>query len=522
MATLNKKPSIKRSISQRTDLTKNYEGGVAFEMSSKAKLYSMVASWLVGEPKFYKEKDELGIITDENQDQIIYEQINKVLKTDPDFVLKLAIYARNKLYLRSAPEVLLCEASLADKGKSKPHIRKVTPLVVTRADQLTNCIAYVQSRIGNIGDKSESGSLPASLKRGLSDAFNNFNEYKLSKYNNQNKSVKLRDVVKIVHPVPKDKKQSELYRKLMQDNLEPAKTWETIISNDGSSKESWTAALDVMPYMAGLRNFRNLLQHDVDVSKLIAKIKDPQEVKNSKQFPFRFYSAYKQVQEFTENRQTNNVLNALEKALELSVANVPHLKGTTFITADNSASMQSSISKNSSVEYIDIANLLMAMANRICDESICSVFGDTHKVVNLPSNAGIISNMQVARNTNVGHSTNAYLAIRHLIEKQIMVDRIILFSDMQCYDSRPSNISSVFSTWLGQSLYEELQKYKRIVNPNVFTYSFDLSGYGTLQVPENDKNSAMIAGWSDKVLNYIPIFESDGKTALEEIEKISL
>ena len=40
MATLNKKPSIKRSISQRADLTKNKEQGIAFEMSTKNKLYN--------------------------------------------------------------------------------------------------------------------------------------------------------------------------------------------------------------------------------------------------------------------------------------------------------------------------------------------------------------------------------------------------------------------------------------------------------------------------------------------------
>ena len=513
MATLNQKPNIKRNISERNDQTLNYEKGVAFEISPKAKLYSMVASWLVKEPKFYKEKDEFDNIVGENQDEVIFDLIKEVLRTDPQFVIKLAIYARKKLYLRSAPEVLLCEASLADQGKPKELVRKATPHIVTRADQLANCIAYIQSKIGNIGDQSESGSLPASLKRGLSDAFNNFNEYKLSKYNIQGRTVKLRDVVKIVHPKPKDKAQSALYKKLMQDKLEIAKTWETIISN-GSSKESWTEAAKVMPYMAALRNLRNLLQNDVDVKEIIKKLTDPTEVANSKQFPFRFFSAYKQVQEFTENKQSNNVLNAIEKAIELSISNVPHLKGTTFITSDNSGSMQSPISRNSSVQNIDIANLLMAISNTICDESICSVFGSEHQVVNLPSNGGVIANMQRARNTQVGYATDAWKTVKYLRNNNIKVDRIILFSDMQCYDSQRRGYRN------DQSIYEELLKYKQTINPNVYTYSFDLAGYGTLQVPEKDKNSAMIAGWSDKILNYIPIFESDSKTALQEIENI--
>ena len=528
MAKLNVRSTLKKKILSRSDTTQNYEGGIAFEMSPKVKLYSMVASWLVGEPKFYKELDEDGEITSQNQDPIIMQTLNQVFKEDPSFVLKLAKYARDKLYLRSAPEVLLCEYALYSKGTAKPELRKAVPYIVTRADQLANCVAYVQGKIGHIGDgvlwtdkkssKSKNGSLPQALKEGLADCMNNFNEYKFAKYDTKGKLVSLRDVVKLVHPKPKDEAQSLLFKKILENKLAPANTWENIISNKGSTKESWEEASEVMPYMATLRNLRNLLTRGVDVKKVIEKLTDPEEVRKSKQFPFRFYSAYKQVQEFTQDLQSNSVLDAIEKALTLSISNVPRLRGSSFITSDNSGSMHSTISEKSTISNIDIANLLMAMSNKICDQSICSVFGDSHKVVNLPNSGGIISNMERASNTDVGHSTNAYLSIKHIREKKIKVDRILLFSDMQCYDSGVNRFS-----FMGEySIYEELIKYKHEVNPNVYTYSFDLAGYGTLQVPENDKNTALIAGWSDKILNYIPIFEVDGRTAINEIESIKI
>lgn len=525
MAKLNIKSTTKSRIASRTDVTENYEGGLAFEMSPKQKLYSMVASWLVSEPKFYKELDENKNIVSENQDPIIYQTLHEVLKEDPDFVLKLAKYAREKLYLRSAPEVLICEYALHDKGKPKQNLRSIVPQVVTRADQLANCVSYIQSRIGHIGDgllhtdnkskKAINGSMPQALKEGLADALNNFNEYKFAKYDVKGRMTQLRDVVKLVHPKPKSKEQSVLFKKIIENQLEPAKTWETIISNKGSNKQSWQEASEVMGYMAALRNLRNLLTNDVDVSKVTAMIVNPDEVRKSKQFPFRFYSAYREVERFTENIQTNSVLDSLEKALTISTLNVPRLKGTSFITSDNSGSMSQLVSERSTVSLRNIANLMMAISNKICDQSLCSVFGSEHSIVNMPASGGIITNMEKAHNKMVGMATNAYLAIKHIREKAIHVDRILLFSDMQCYDSDSSGFG-------GESIYEELQKYKQKVNSDVFTYSFDLAGYGTLQVPENDRNTALIAGWSDKILSYIPVFEADGRTALKEIESIDL
>jgi len=115
-------------------------------------------------------------------------------------------------------------------------------------------------------------------------------------------------------------------------------------------------------------------------------------------------------------------------------------------------------------------------------------------------------------NKDVGHSTNAYLAIKYLNDNKIKVDRIVIFSDMQCYSTSGRN----------ESIYEELVKYKRNINPNVYTYSFDLASYGTLQIPDDESRVCTAGGFSDKVLSFIPKFEQDKIDMLEEIENTKL
>ena len=68
---------------------------------------------------------------------------------------------------------------------------------------------------------------------------------------------------------------------------------------------------------------------------------------------------------------------------------------------------------------------------------------------------------------------------------------------------------------------EKVLEYRQKVNPKCFFYSFDLAGYGTLQIPEGVKRTALIAGWSDKILKFIPMFEKDPDAAINYIQNLN-
>jgi hypothetical protein len=179
---------------------------------------------------------------------------------------------------------------------------------------------------------------------------------------------------------------------------------------------------------------------------------------------------------------------------------MPKLSGRTLIISDNSGSMNDALSKNSTLTYKDIGSLMMAISNKFCDESVCSVFGDNFKLVNVSSRNGVLSNMKAFKNTNVGFSTRLYTAFDWLLTSKQKFDRIIVFSDMQCYGR------TAFYEKKNANLL--LAQYKKTVNPNCWLHSVDLAGYGTVQFVGENVN--LVAGWSEKILQFISMAEQGG------------
>jgi len=495
--------SSESRLENHPDKTTNYEGGLAYSLEDELRFYSRVSTSMVNEPKFYKE--------DENQEaNFLLEDTKKVLDSNPELVLQMAAYARNELYLRSVPIVLLVEASLHPKGKE--FVRKYTPAIIKRADEFAEAVAYLQTRIGNLGDRSKKGSMPASLKKGLADTLHNFDEYQFAKYDKDG-TVKLKDVVSLVHPKPETKEEAKLFKRILERKLKTPETWEVEISK-GSTKENWERISEKMGYMAILRNLRNMLQKGVNMTPIAAKIADAEAVKKSKQLPFRFYSAYNELEnveiEGANKTAVNRVLDAIELAMDASVENVPMMPGKTLVLVDMSNSMNSPLSKMSSVSLKQIGCVLGSIVSRQCSESAVVCFGDYWKEVRLSSRNGVICNTKKLLETDVGCSTFAGKALQeYAVDGNVYFDRIILLSDMQCY-GQIACYSDNFALAFNQ--------YKNRVNRNVLLYSIDLAGYGTLQVPSDEPRTALIAGFSERIFDLIRLFEKDSKTALNTIK----
>ena len=182
-----------------------------------------------------------------------------------------------------------------------------------------------------------------------------------------------------------------------------------------------------------------------------------------------------------------------------------------MIASDNSGSMTWSHSKNSKLMPYEIANLMLCIAHKICQKSVTLMFSDNLKTVNLPKTIPIMSNLQEVNRHNDGGGTYGHLPIQYLLQQNIKVDRIIFISDMQCY-----------SDYSGDTVIQLLTEYKRKINPNVKFYSIDTTGYGSVQVPQQDPNSCLISGWSEKLFEFIPYFEQDKTSILDKINRITL
>lgn len=474
--------------SYATVKTTNKCGYPAFEMDLKDKLISQVLTSFFNEDKYYGD----------NSKEII-ENVRAILDTDSGFIANLAVYARKEMHLRSISHVLVAE--LANHSNGKPFARGAVSEIVERPDDMTEILSYQLSVFGK--------PIPASMKKGLADAFCKFDEYQLAKYNRK-QEVKLKDIIILTHPKPKDSRQEELFRKVLDGKLETPVTWETQLSMYGNKKEVWERLIAEgrLGYMAMLRNLRNIIKSGAEnLDKALDFISNKDNVLKSKQMPFRFYSAYKMLKE--EKLGTSKVYDALELAIRASVDNMPRLCGKTLIAADVSRSMTDQVSRNSIVTSADIAVLLMAIANYICDEAITTAFDTEFYICPMASINGIISNAESVPIN--GGGTDITLPIQYLIDNHIYVDRIIILSDNEI--NRGWERGSWHSSVPCQSVADQ---YRKTVNPDVWIHAIDLQGYGTQQFI--GKNTNIIAGWSERIMEFIPLAEAGIGTLRKRIE----
>jgi len=489
MSKFNKPTTLSEKLLNHPDKVLNHEAGLAFSMDAKNELMTRVLTALVSEDKFYTK----------DSDKELKEATAKVLNSDPEFILKLAAYARNEMNMRSVPIFLLNE--FANSGCEVVGSRKYVSACVQRADEITELLAAsLQTR-----------KKPAQfIKNGLKPCFNKFDRYQYGKYNRDG-AVKLKDAIFLCHPKADSEERQKIFDDIVNGTLESPDTWEVVISTKGSTKENWQAILPKMPFMAVLRNLNNFLKHDVDIEPVVSLLTNPEAVRKSKQFPFRFFSAYKAIQQesYSSSKKVSQLMTALNTAMELSIQNVPKIKGRSLVIVDASGSMDQAISAKSTVTASEISKMFGAVASKICEDADVVLFAETAKQVIFSDTSGTLDRMEKLKSVNVGGATYAYLPVEYARVNKRSYDRIFLFSDMQCY--------SASSWYTNKSFAEEFLKYQREV-ANAYLYSVDLVGYGTSQIPKYVNKVCLLAGWSEKIFNFVPMFETEKDSMIKAIE----
>lgn len=495
---------------------KNYEGAEAFVMDERAELYSAVVTTSLSD-KFY-----------ESENKRMNRIRSLILKNDPAFVARLAVYARTKMNLRSVSLVLAVELAKTQSGNG--IVRKTVKGVVKRADEITELLAYYQVANVRTGTK-KLNKLSKQVQHGLAEVFNSFDEYQFAKYDRAGE-VKLKDALFIVHPKAANDQQQAVFDKIAKSELEVPYTWETELSalgqksfeNDKTKALAFRAKWEELitsgklGYMALLRNLRNIIEAGVSMEvmdELCTVLANRESVAKSKQLPFRFLAAYREVKGLTPGA-VPLVLDALENAVAASAANIRGFGRDTsvLIACDVSGSMQKPVSAKSKIMNYDIGLMLAMLLQSRCEYVQTGMFGDTWKIVNV-SRKNILSNVQefYKREGEVGYSTNGYLVLKDLVCRKVIVDKVMMFTDCQLWNSNVADQGA-------QSIRTLWKQYKTIA-PGAKLYLFDLAGYGNTPIDIRNDGVYLIAGWSDKIFDVLAALE-EGRNALAEIEKIEL
>ena len=502
----------KQTVAEATRTT-NYEGGEAFDPADpRLALYKRTINQLL-EGSFYE--------TDDEQLAAVVRRFDAAADEDPEFVLKLAAYARQELYLRDIPQVLLVLAANDDRFKDdspESLIREWAPAIIQRMDETATALA--------IHDQLFGGTAPWPLRRGIEDALVSMADaYTLGKYELSRREVTLHDVFNRVHPKPVDADQEVLFEEFMRGDLddypdvEPLpspNTWKTVISERGNTQDAWETLLEddeyTLPIFASIRNLRNMLEAGVDEDTVVDHL-DLEAVRHASLFPFRYYQAYTALQD--ADVQAPTVEQWLEDAIDVAVETVPGGFGDTFVAVDLSGSMDHPLSANSTLRLKEIGALFGAI---LADQGAeVGGFGDDFQTVSMHVDTPILQRQAavLAIDEDVGHSTNGWKAITHLHDRGDAVERIVVFTDMQIWDNTP------FTARDSQTVKDVFDAYRDAVSSDTALYLVDLAAYGDLVTPEGYENVYNISGWSEHILSFIEHAENP-KQIIDEIEAFEL
>ena len=383
--------------------TFTHEGAPAVpNLSPEVQLRRSVLSCLLWESEFYEDGEAIA-------DRIQAS----ALKCSPKFVADLAVEARSKFNLRHAPLFLL--VCLAKMGAKSSLVSDAVEKTIQRADELAELLAIYWKVNGK--DKP----IANQIKKGLAKAFLKFDEYALGKYDRAN-AVRLRDVMFLVHPKPRDNTQKLLFDRLTIGTVPAPDTWEVALSGGADKKATFERLIQEgkLGYLALLRNLRNMEQAGVDsgiVRDAILARKGAHRV-----LPFRYVAAARACPQMEPH---------LDKALQATIAQLPPLSGKTAILVDVSGSMDDKLSNRSDLTRMDAAAALASIVN-----GDVRVFTFSQSVVEVPPRRGMagidaVRNSQSHGGTYLGQAIDA-------VNKQIPHDRLIVITDEQSHDSVPA------------------------------------------------------------------------------------
>jgi hypothetical protein len=381
----------------------NHEGVKASHVQPIEELRRTVLACMLWEKGFYESGEAVA------------NRIKRLVKEAlPHEVAALAIEAREQQRLRHAPLLLVRELA---RYPSRFSVADTLCRVIQRADELAEFLALYWSE----GKKP----LAKQVKKGLACAFEKFNEYQLAKYNRES-TVKLRDVLFMVHAKPRDEEQAALWKRLAEGTLMTPDTWEVALSAGANKKEAFERLLreGKLGYMALLRNLRNMHQAEVDSGLVFEALADG--AAKSKALPFRYVAAARAVPAWEPQ---------IDQAMQVALSGLDKLPGKTAVLVDVSPSMNVQLSSKSDLTRRDAAGALAVLLRGVCSE--VRVFAFSTQVGEAPPRNGMAL-LDAIKNAAPSNGTLIGNAVRHVSKVMHDADRLIVFTDEESQDVVPA------------------------------------------------------------------------------------
>lgn len=559
------RPSATSPIATTGQPTVNHQGGAGYLRDAKSELFLLAVANMVGTDTFYEKAEE----RDGRYTQLVRElavrdpewtaNLLTWLRTEANMrtaaIVGAAEYVKARLEAdtQNTQPTVNAHPHVPLRGRTNATInsryqatnRAVISSVLQRPDEPGELLAYWTSRYGR--------NLPKPVKRGIEDALGQlYTERALLKYDTDSKGYRFGDVIELVHPAPKALWQGDLFkhaidRRHNRDNPIPESlpmlharaylmglsvkerraqlstaggqlalrdagmTWEALAGwlQGPMDRQAWEAVIPSMGAMALMRNLRNFDEAGVSdeaAANVAAKLADPEQVARSRQFPFRFWAAYKHAPSLRWG-------HALEKGLVHSLANVPALDGRTLILVDRSPSMfpgyHFSTPNKSDIPLAEQAAVFgAALAMRAADPTLVEFGGQSRQMTVAKGGSVLRLIEQFGRidGTDIPSAVRQHYAGHN---------RVVVVTDEQTQPGwLPSNMQGYGG--MRETPIDDL------IPKHVPVYMWNMAGYRPGAMKSGGQNRHALGGLTDQAFRMIPLLEAgvNGAWPWEQAERL--
>lgn len=436
------------SINKKVERIYTHEGGRAKQINPELQLRRSVMACMLWENSFYESGEEIS------------DRLKTLSREVPrDKVKEIAIEAKYKMGIRHAPLWLAISAGIFD--------HKFIEKLIRRPDDMTEFLSMYW--------KDGKKPLPKQLKIAFSNRLNAFDTYQLSKYQQKSKDIKLRDVIRLVHPKPIDEQHSVDFKGVVSGDIQPPDTWESALTAGKDKKGTFTRLIqsNKLGALAFLRNLRNMSKYGVSEDIVRNGLSN---MRCNKILPFQFVKSA---------QYAPNMNDILESKMLESLGQFDKLPGKTVLLVDISGSMISKLSEKSDITRSDIASGLAIMVREICENVHIYGFGDN--LYECPNWHGFSLSGKLRARLYMGTRLGACVKKINISEDY---DRIIVITDEQTDNDPVPN-----------------PKSKKAYMINVAAYKNGIGYY----------NWVHIDGWSEGVINYILEKEKDEEITYSDV-----
>ena len=525
----------------------NEAGGLAYKLEPKHALAQVAATGTFGNA-FYS--------TAETQLDEVLKLIDEV--DDNQYLAKLALYAREKAFMKDMPAALLVALSVRDTEL----MHRVFDRVVDNGRVLRTVFQMIRS--GQFKNKAGKGrvGLSSSVQRAFQRWLNTASVGKLLSASIGN-DPSLRDILRMARPTPKDNARRAMFGWLTDKSIEkwapakeadlPVEVQSLIAFRNSESEEAqaliaggldnvrwdllsdaakgptvWAALARKMGPQALRMNLNTLLRHDVLATSAMVdyvadRIADESEIRRSKQFPYQYFAAYLNA----DDNVPQKIKTALHKAAEIACGNVPELPGPVVIGLDTSGSMSSAVTGHrgrgatSKMRCIDVAALFAAAILRRNPDSVVIPFDTSAYDAKIDPNDSILSIAErLAKYGGGGTDCSLPLVAANQKHAKRKFAGIVLVSDNESWVGTGRHGSTGVMTAWEAFIANQRKLAGKEANPKLVC--IDLQPYQTVQACER-ADIINIGGFSDSVFNVISAFLADNNQRfVAEVEAIEL